>query len=93
MTSALPMVALALLASTMPVALAMLVSGCGSALINLAWNLTVQEKVPEQMLSRIMSIDGFFSFVAMPLGKVAVGPATTAFGARGWNSGARRSAS
>lgn len=35
------------------------------------------------MLSRIMSIDGFFSFVAMPLGKVAVGPATTAFGARG----------
>jgi hypothetical protein len=33
------------------------------------------------MLSRIMAIDGFFSFVATPIGLVAIGPLAAAFGA------------
>jgi MFS family permease len=41
------------------------------------------EKVPEEMLSRIMAIDGFFSFVATPIGQVAVGPLAVAFGVGG----------
>ena len=53
---------------------AFLIAGVGLAVLNLAWSLTVQEKVPEEMLSRIMSIDGFFSFVAMPIGQLLVGP-------------------
>ena len=61
----------------LPLSVAFLVSGCGFCLINLAWNLTVQEKVPEAMLSRIMAIDGFFSFVAMPIGQLAAGPASS----------------
>ena len=80
LAQAVPMLALGVVASTVPLSVAMLVAGCGSAVINLAWNLTVQEKVPEHMLSRIMAIDGFFSFVAMPLGQLAVGPLTTAYG-------------
>ena len=46
----------------------------GLAVLDLSWSLTVQEKVPEEMLSRIMAIDGFFSFVAMPAGQLLVGP-------------------
>lgn len=57
------------------------VAGAALSLLDLAWNLLVQEKVPEAMLSRIMAIDGFFSFVATPIGQVAVGPLAVAFGA------------
>ena len=57
------------------------VAGAALSLLDLAWNLLVQEKVPEEMLSRIMAIDGFFSFVATPIGQVAVGPLAVAFGA------------
>lgn len=32
------------------------------------------------MLSRIMAIDGFFSFVANPIGQLAAGPIAVAFG-------------
>ncbi|WP_170867248.1 MFS transporter [Nocardioides lianchengensis] len=57
------------------------VAGAALSLLDLAWNLLVQEKVPEEMLSRIMAIDGFFSFVATPIGQLAVGPLAIAFGA------------
>ena len=57
------------------------VAGAALSLLDLSWNLLVQEKVPEAMLSRIMSIDGFFSFVATPIGQIAVGPLAAAFGA------------
>jgi MFS family permease len=59
------------------------IAGAALSLLDLAWNLTVQEKVPEEMLSRIMAIDGFFSFVATPIGQVAVGPLAVAFGVGG----------
>jgi MFS family permease len=79
---ALPMLLLATWVNTGALAVAFLVAGVGSAIINLAWNLVVQEKVREDMLSRVMAIDGFFSFVAMPIGQVAVGPLSHAFSAR-----------
>ncbi len=78
--SALPMLVLGTRVSTLALALAFVVAGVGLSALGLAWNLTVQEKVPEQMLSRVMSIDGFFSFVAMPIGQLAVGPLAVAFG-------------
>lgn len=59
---------------------AFLVAGAALGVLDLSWNLVVQEKVPEHMLSRIMAIDGFFSFVATPLGQLAVGPIAVAFG-------------
>ncbi len=70
-----PMVVLAITPlSTVALAFAFLVAGVGLAVLSLAWSLTVQEKVPEEMLSRIMAIDGFFSFIAMPVGQLLVGP-------------------
>ena len=82
------MVALAFAAQVLPLSAAFVISGCGVCLISLAWNLTVQEKVPEAMLSRIMAIDGFFSFVAMPIGQVAVGPVSAWFGSQDVQLGA-----
>ncbi|MCR6031328.1 MFS transporter [Nocardioides sp. zg-579] len=79
--SAVPMVVLGTYVDTWALAGAFVVAGAGLSLIDLSWNLTVQEKVPEEMLSRIMSIDGFFSFVAMPIGQLAIGPLAVALGA------------
>jgi hypothetical protein len=78
--SALPMLLLGIWVNTVALAVAFFIAGAGLCVINLAWSLTVQEKVPEEMLSRIMAIDGFFSFVAMPIGQVVVGPLADAFG-------------
>jgi MFS family permease len=79
---ALPMLMLATWVNTGGLALAFFVAGVGSSIINLSWSLVVQEKVREDMLSRVMAIDGFFSFVAMPIGQVAVGPLAHVFNAR-----------
>jgi MFS family permease len=80
LTTALPMLALGLLVTTPMIAAAFFVVGCGMAALHLSWSLAVQEKVPEDMLSRIMAIDGFFSFVAMPIGQLAIGPVEQAIG-------------
>ncbi|HEX4190841.1 MAG TPA: MFS transporter [Marmoricola sp.] len=78
-----PMLVLGTWVDTIALTAAFVVAGAASSVIGLAWSLTVQEKVPEEMLSRVMAIDGFFSFVAMPVGEVLVGPFAHAFGARG----------
>jgi MFS family permease len=80
LTTALPMLALGLFVSTPAISAAFFVVGCGMAALHLSWSLAVQEKVPEQMLSRIMAIDGFFSFVAMPIGQLAIGPVEQSIG-------------
>jgi MFS family permease len=80
--SALPMLLLGTWVTTAGLAVAFFVAGVGLSVLNLAWSLTVQEKVPEEMLSRVMSIDGFFSFVAMPIGQVLVGPMILLFSIR-----------
>jgi MFS family permease len=78
-----PMLLLGTWVNTPALVVAFFVAGAASSVLGLAWNLTVQEKVPEEMLSRIMAIDGFFSFVAMPIGQVLVGPLSSQFGIRG----------
>jgi MFS family permease len=80
--NALPMLLLGTWVNTAALAAAFFVAGAGLGVISLAWSLTVQEKVPEEMLSRVMAIDGFFSFVAMPIGQIVVGPLTDTFGTR-----------
>lgn len=80
LTTALPMLALGLVVSTPTIAAAFFIVGCGMAALHLSWSLAVQEKVPEEMLSRIMAIDGFFSFVAMPIGQLAIGPVQQSIG-------------
>lgn len=81
-STAVPMLVLGTAVSTAALAGAFFVAGVGLAVLSLAWSLTVQEKVPEEMLSRIMAIDGFFSFVAMPIGQLLVGPLVLLFSTR-----------
>ena len=75
-----PMLVLGIHVDIWLLAAAFFIGGAALSLLDLSWNLLVQEKVPEAMLSRIMAIDGFFSFVALPIGQVAVGPLAHAFG-------------
>jgi MFS family permease len=76
-----PMLVLGTEVNLWALSVSFVVAGTALSLLDLSWNLLVQEKVPEAMLSRIMAIDGFFSFVATPIGLVAVGPLVVAFGA------------
>ncbi|MEO9323171.1 MFS transporter [Nocardioides sp. C4-1] len=55
-------------------------AGVGTEVFSMGWNLAMQENVPDEMLSRVYSYDMLGSFVAMPLGQLAVGPLALAFG-------------
>lgn len=46
----------------------------------IAWETTMQEHVPPEKLARVYSYDMVGSFVAMPVGQVAVGPISQAIG-------------
>ena len=78
----LPMLVLGTSVDLLLLSLAFAGTGAALSVLDLAWNMTVQEKVPEEMLSRIQSIDGFFSFVGMPVGQLLVGPLALALGTR-----------
>ena len=58
------------------------VAGAGTEVFSMGWTLTMQEQVPEAMLSRAYSYDALGSFVAMPVGELAYGPLGAAFGYR-----------
>jgi MFS family permease len=45
-----------------------------------AWETTMQEHVPGDVLARVYSYDMVGSFVAIPIGQVAVGPLAERFG-------------
>ena len=61
---------------------AFFVAGLGFELFGLAWNLAMQEHVPDDMLSRAYSYDALGSFVAMPVGQLAAGPVAAVIGLR-----------
>ncbi|WP_198950562.1 MFS transporter [Kineosporia sp. A_224] len=75
-----PMLALGLTAHLAPIMVIFFVAGAGAELFGLAWNLAVQEHVPEDMLSRVYSYDALGSFVAIPIGQLAAGPAALVLG-------------
>jgi len=58
------------------------VAGAGIEVFALAWNLAMQENIPEDMLSRAFSYDAFGSFVAIPIGQLTAGPLALVFGIR-----------
>ena len=56
------------------------VGGLGTEVFSLAWNLAMQEHVPDEMLSRAYSYDALGSFVAIPIGQLLFGPLGHHFG-------------
>ncbi len=56
------------------------VAGMGFEVFNLGWNLAMQEHVEERQLSRAYSYDALGSYIAMPVGQLALGPLGEALG-------------
>ncbi|GIF43845.1 hypothetical protein [Actinoplanes xinjiangensis] len=52
----------------------MFVAGLMLEQFGVAWETSMQEHVPADRLARVYSYDMVGSFIAMPLGEVAVGP-------------------
>ena len=75
-----PMVALGLEPVLVVGVVAAFVAGLGSRVVGLAWDLAMQEHVPDHMLSRVYSYDMLGSFVAIPVGQLTIGPLGAAFG-------------
>ena len=49
---------------------------------DVAWNVSIQEHIPPDRLARVYSFDAVGSFLAIPAGQLAAGPAAAAFGPR-----------
>ncbi|MEY9878200.1 MFS family permease [Streptacidiphilus sp. MAP12-33] len=58
------------------------VGGLGFTVSSISWDTSLQEHVPRQLLSRVCAYDDLFSYLAIPIGQLAVGPAAAAFGPR-----------
>ncbi len=69
----LPVVAIAALA---------LATGFGLEIFGVLWDTTMQQEIPTDKLSRVYSYDALGSFVLVPLGQAAAGPAGDVFGTR-----------
>ena len=78
--TAVPVAALGL-APALPVLLvAFGLGGVALEVFAIAWDQSLQTRVPREALSRVYSYDMVGSFVAVPLGEVLVGPAAHVFG-------------
>lgn len=65
----------------LPVILTVLVlAGFGEATFEVLWTTAVQRDVPDQLLSRVISLDFLGSLALLPLGLALTGPAVAAFG-------------
>lgn len=79
-TLGLPMLVLGASPTLLVLVVVAFVAGAGTEVFGMGWNLAMQENVPDEMLSRVYSYDMLGSFVAMPVGQLAVGPLAIAFG-------------
>lgn len=76
-----PMLAVGLAAHWVIVCALMFISGVSLDVFGVLWVTTVQQQVPERLLSRIFSYDFFGSLALAPLGLLAAGPLVSAVGA------------
>lgn len=80
--SALPLALLALQTPAVAIAVAALCGAAGLALGDALWYTTVQQHVPEHLLSRVIAIDWTGTLILNPVGFVTVGLLAAAIGAR-----------
>jgi MFS family permease len=78
--TALPMLLLAGGASTWAVAVAAIGAGYGMSFFAIIYETTLQEQIPDEVLSRVASYDWMGSTALRPLGLAAVGPIAVAVG-------------
>jgi MFS family permease len=78
--TALPAVALADLQPTLVVGVALAGSFTGVALGNAIWEALLQERIPNEVLSRVSSYDWLVSLIFQPLGFALAGPVAASIG-------------
>ncbi|RKE22853.1 MFS transporter [Streptomyces sp. TLI_171] len=78
-----PALALALGLPLVPVVAAMFLSGVGITVFVVGWMVTLQQEIPEELLSRVSAYDSFGSFALMPAGTALAGPVAKALGITG----------
>ena len=79
---ALPLLALAESAPLVLLLVAMFVNGVAIEQFGVAWDLSLQENVPQEKLARVYSYDALGSTLALPVGEMAAGPLAERFGVR-----------
>jgi MFS family permease len=74
------MALLALRAPAAVIATAQAIGGIGMGFFGAVWQTTLQQRVPEEALSRVSAWDWMGSFAFLPLGLILAGPVSTAIG-------------
>ncbi|MEV6278516.1 MFS transporter [Nocardia sp. NPDC051832] len=77
---AIPLLTLAHAPMLIPLLAAYFLAGITIEQFTVAWDVSVQENVPPDRLARVYSYDALGSFIAIPLGEIAVGPLSAEFG-------------
>ncbi|MHB1629756.1 MAG: MFS transporter [Bacilli bacterium] len=55
-------------------------AGVGSTVSGIAWDTSLQQAVPKDMLSRVCSFDDFGSYITIPIGEILAVPLAETFG-------------
>lgn len=71
---------LSVAAPVLLIAAAYLLAGVGIEIFGVFWDMSLQQNIPQEKLSRVYSYDALGSFVLIPLGLVAAGPLAAAIG-------------
>ena len=79
---AVPLVVLAEAPGALLLGAAMFVNGIALEQFGVAWDVALQENIPADRLARVYSYDALGSFIALPIGEMAVGPLAHLFGTR-----------
>ncbi|MCT2589669.1 MFS transporter [Streptomyces sp. N2-109] len=79
---ALPLLALAQSAELAILLAAMFVNGMAIEQFGVAWDLSLQEHIPQERLARVYSYDALGSMLALPAGEMTAGPLAEEIGAR-----------
>lgn len=80
----LPLILLLAIPAPVPVLVAAAVAGgVGVEIFGIFWDMALQQNIPRAALSRVYSYDALGSFVLIPVGLAAAGPAAETFGVDG----------
>lgn len=77
---ALPLLTLAVTSSPWVLGAAAFIGGAGFTVAAVTFDTTIQQQIPPQSLSRVASYDDLFSYLAIPISQLAVGPLSAALG-------------
>ncbi|MFF3359732.1 MFS transporter [Streptomyces sp. NPDC002917] len=77
---ALPLLALGMRMGAPLLIAAAFTAGLGSAAAATAWDTSLQEHIPDGVLSRVAAYDDLLSYIAIPIGQLLIGPLAQRFG-------------